>query len=85
MHTNCVQGVNDYKLLPEGLPAIKLNMPGGGHGATYGEIHAGKFGKAAVAILNSVFKDDAKAKSLLFEPSGLAAEGWGIESKNWKK
>jgi hypothetical protein len=71
--------------LPESVPAIKFDMPGAGHGGTYGEIHAGKFGKAAVAILNFVFRDDAKAKSSIFDPTGLATDGWRIATKGWKK
>jgi hypothetical protein len=59
-------------------------MPGAGHGGTYGEKQAGKFGKAGVAFFDFTLKGDEKAKAAIFEQSGLAADGWQIESKGWK-
>jgi len=76
-------GERDYRLLPKGVPAIKFNMPGAGHGGTYGEPKAGKFGKAAVAFFEFGFKGDPKAKALIFD-GGLKSMGWQIEHKNWK-
>jgi hypothetical protein len=58
-------------------------MPGAGHGGTYGEKQAGKFGKAAVAFFEYGFKGDPKAKTAIFD-GGLKALGWEIQHKNWK-
>jgi hypothetical protein len=58
-------------------------MDGAGHGGTYGEIHAGKFGKAGVAFFDFTLKGDVKAEAAIFEPTGLTADGWEIETKGW--
>jgi hypothetical protein len=70
-------------LLPKTAPAIKFNLPGVGHGGTYGERQAGKFGKAAVAFFEFGFKGDAKAKAAIFD-GGLKRLGFEVEYKNWK-
>jgi len=76
-------GERDYKLLPATTPAIKFNMPGAGHGGTYGEKQAGSFGKAAVAFFEYGFKGDPKAKAAIFD-GGLKKLGFEIQHKNWK-
>jgi hypothetical protein len=57
-------------------------MDGAGHGGTYGEKQAGKFGKAAVAVFNYVLKGDEKAKAVLFDDT-FKNDGWEVERKNW--
>ncbi|KAF2664636.1 alpha/beta-hydrolase [Microthyrium microscopicum] len=76
-------GSAEYKSLPATVPSILFSMDGAGHGGTYGEIHAGKFGKAAVAAFDYILKGDAKAKSSLFPGEGFKADGWDYEFKNW--
>jgi hypothetical protein len=63
---------------------VKLNLDVG-HGGTYMEKQGGKFGKAAVNFFNWQMKGDAAAGALFLKPeaSGLMADGWKIESKNW--
>jgi hypothetical protein len=79
-----MQGEAEYKSLPASVPAIKFNMDGAGHGGTYGEKQAGKFGKAAVAVFNYVLKGDQKAKALLFPGDAFKADDWELEFKNWE-
>jgi hypothetical protein len=55
-------------------------MPGAGHGGTYGEIQAGKFGKAGIAFFEYVFRQTPEAKAAIFE-GGLTKDGWQIEKK----
>jgi hypothetical protein len=69
--------------LPAGTPAFLFSFDGAGHGGTYGEIHAGKFGKVADAAFNYVLKGDAKAKAALFSDT-FKSEGWDVESKGWE-
>ena len=80
--TNRIQGEQEYKALPATAPAIKFNMDGAGHGGTYGEKQAGKFGKAAVAVFNYVLKGNATAKAMLFDDT-FTKDGWEVEFKNW--
>jgi hypothetical protein len=46
--------------------------------------NGGKFGKAVVAYLKWIFKDDQEAKKLFLTPnSALVRDGWNITTKNW--
>jgi len=46
--------------------------------------NGGKFGKAAVAYLEWIFKDDQESKKLFLTPgSALIQDGWNISIKNW--
>jgi hypothetical protein len=78
-----VQGLRDYKALPEGTPSWMGNLPVG-HGATYNEVNGGKFAKAAQLWLRWVLLGDTSVKSF-FTGDGAKTDGWTVESKSLDK
>ncbi|PGH18243.1 hypothetical protein AJ79_00582 [Helicocarpus griseus UAMH5409] len=73
-------GERDYTLLPEGTPTWKGNLPVG-HGGTFSDPDAGKFGVAAVNYLLWTLKGDTTAAEF-FTGQGAEGDGWSVESKN---
>jgi hypothetical protein len=55
-----------------------------GHGATYGDVNGGKFGKAAQHYFRWVLKGDTSASSF-FTGNGAQADGWTVVSKDLDK
>lgn len=75
-----VQGERDYDLLTAGTPSWKGNLAVG-HGGTYREMDAGKFGVAAVKFFDWVLRGNAAAASFFTEGEAEEA-GWVVESKD---
>ncbi|KAK3898484.1 hypothetical protein C8A05DRAFT_37923 [Staphylotrichum tortipilum] len=74
-------GERDYTLLPAGTPSWKGNLPVG-HGGTYGDKDAGKFGVAAVHFVNWLLRGNATSASFFTTGNEAKAAGWEVESKN---
>jgi len=75
-----IQGERDYDLLPASTPSWKGNLAVG-HGGTYRDTDAGKFGVAAVRFFQWTLRGNATAASF-FTGQEAQAAGWQVESKN---
>jgi hypothetical protein len=78
--TCVIQGERDYDLLPASTPSWKGNLAVG-HGGTYRDTDAGKFGVAAVRFFQWTLRGNATAASF-FTGQEAQAAGWQVESKN---
>lgn len=67
-------------MLTAGTPSWKGNLDVG-HGGTYRETDAGKFGVAAVHFFDWVLRGNAEAASF-FTGGGAEEAGWVVESKD---
>ncbi|KAK0639068.1 hypothetical protein B0T16DRAFT_236416 [Cercophora newfieldiana] len=70
----------DYGFLPATTPAWKGNLPVG-HGGTYRETDAGKFGAAAVNWVQWLLRGDNTAAQF-FTGAGAKDAGWTVESRS---